>query len=118
MWTKAQIDEHNRRVAAAEATARSLLPHAKPQPYQAPALEPPTQGAAPGLGKVVVRFVGRRTHLLDPDNYAASVKDLLDGLSHAQLIPGDSPEQIVLITEQEKVRHLKDEMTIIEVEYP
>ena len=118
MWTKQQVDDHNRRVLEAENQARGLLPHAKPEPDQAPALERATPRAAPGLGKVTVRFTGYRVRLLDPDNFAASVKDLLDGCVAAGLFDDDSPDHIVLITEQEKVKSFKDEVTIIEIEWP
>ena len=117
-WTREQVEDHNKRVAAAEAAARGLLPHAKPEPNQAKALERAAPRAAPRLGKVTVRFTGYRCRLLDPDNFAGSVKDLLDGCVAAGLFDDDSPDHIILITEQEKVPHLQDEMTIIEIKYP
>ena len=118
MWTEAQIREHNRRVAAAEAAARGYLSDAKLEPDKAPTLERPAPRAASSLGKVAVSFTGRRCRLLDPDNFAASCKDLLDGLKHAGLIPDDTPDHIRLTTQQEKVSGEGQEMTIIEVEYP
>ena len=70
------------------------------------------------MGRIRVRFVGRRVRPLDPDNFAGSVKDALDGLRHVGLIDGDEPWRIVLETEQEKVRHREEEETVIIITYP
>ena len=118
MWTRQQVDEHNRRIAAAEAAARGYLSDAQPEPDKAPALERPAPRTTSSLGKVTVSFTGRRCRLLDPDNFAASCKDLLDGLVHAGLIPDDAPDHIRLTTQQEKVSGEGQEMTIIEIEWP
>jgi hypothetical protein len=67
------------------------------------------------LGRVSVRFVGFRVRPLDPDNFAASIKDLLDGLRHAGIIAGDEPWKIILETEQVRVAHFEDERTEIEI---
>lgn len=85
---------------------------------QAPALGSPVPGEAHRLPKTTVRFIGYRVTLLDPDNFAGSVKDLLDGLRHAGLVPGDRADQIVLITEQEKVDVFSEEKTVIEIDQP
>jgi hypothetical protein len=63
-----------------------------------------------------VRFTGFRVKPLDPDNFAASCKDLLDGLRHARLLPSDDPWTITFETIQEKVSHYKQECTIIELD--
>lgn len=94
------------------------LPHPEPQRHQAPALGGAGEGEAPGDGRAVVRFVGYRVRPLDPDNFAGSVKDLLDGLRHAGLIPGDEPWRIRLETEQVRVRTKAEEKTVIAVTYP
>ena len=117
-WTLAQIKEHNERIARAEAEARRALSHAVPEHKPAPALVPEEKRSAPRPWKITVRFVGRRTRLLDPDNFAGSCKSLLDGLQRAGLIPDDSPGCIILQTEQEKVAHVRHEETIITIEYP
>ena len=70
------------------------------------------------MARVVVRFTGYRVKPLDPDNFAGSVKDLLDGLRHASLIKGDEWWRIKLETDQVKVAHFTDECTHIEIEYP
>ena len=89
------------------------LSHPQPQRDQAPALGGPAQGKAVGLRRITVRFVGHRVRPLDPDNFAGSVKDLLDGLRHAGLLHGDEPWRIILETEQVKVSSFKQEKTEI-----
>lgn len=94
------------------------ISHAEPEPEQGGTLVQAPQGKAAGIPRIVVRFTGHRVRPLDPDNFAGSVKDLLDGLRHARLLPGDEAWRIKLETEQEKVAHFKDEKTVIEIEYP
>lgn len=91
------------------------LQSAKPQCDQAPALGATVQGKAQGDNRVVVRFIGYRVRLLDPDNFAGGCKDILDGLRHAGLIPGDEPDKIIFVTEQCKVAHRNEERTEIEL---
>lgn len=92
------------------------LPNSKPQRDKAPALERANAGKTPGLRRIRVRFTGYRTRCLDPDNFAGSCKDLLDGLRHAGLIPSDSYWSIVFETAQEQVETHKEERTLIEIE--
>lgn len=94
------------------------LPHPEPQCDQAPALGRPDEGEAPGFQRTRVRFIGYRVRPLDPDNFAGSVKDCLDGLRHCALIEGDEPWRIILETEQVKVRSFKEERTVIEIYQP
>lgn len=94
------------------------LPNPQPERHQAPALGGAIQGEKRGVAKTVVRFIGYRVHLLDPDNFAGSCKDLIDGLRHAGLLHDDTPETIKLETEQERVGHFCEERTVIEIEYP
>lgn len=70
------------------------------------------------MEKITLRFTGYRKRLLDPDNYAAGTKDLIDGLRHAGLIPDDNPEIIKLETSQEKIKNKDQERTEIEIHYP
>jgi hypothetical protein len=93
------------------------VPHPKPECDAPPALDKVAARKAKGTERIVVRFVGHRNRLLDPDNFAGSIKDLLDGLRHAGLIPDDSPECIVLETSQTKCPR-KDECTVIEILKP
>lgn len=91
------------------------IPNTEPQREQGPTLVKADEGEAKSLRRTLVRFVGYRVKPLDPDNFAGSVKDLLDGLRHAGLIPGDEPWRIILETEQVKVKHYRDEMTTVEI---
>jgi hypothetical protein len=85
----------------------------KSKPDKAPALGKAIQGKAESVRRVTVRFVGYRVRPLDPDNFAGSVKDLLDGLRHAALIDGDEPWRLKLETEQVKVSSYAQEKTEI-----
>lgn len=95
-----------------------VLQDSKSERDQKTALVGSDEGKAQSVGRAVVRFIGYRTRPLDPDNFAGSVKDLLDGLCRAGLLDGDAPWQIRLQTEQVKVAHRADEYTEIEIEYP
>jgi len=90
----------------------------KPKRNKASALGGSVQGKAESLQRVVVRFTGYRVAPLDPDNFAGSIKDLLDGLRHASLLHGDEPWRIKLETEQVKVSKRIHERTEIELFYP
>lgn len=90
--------------------------HPKSKHLKAPALGATAPRTAPSVQRAVVRFVGFRVRPLDPDNFAGSVKDLLDGLRHAALISGDEPWRIRLETEQVKVPSFKNERTEIVIE--
>ena len=83
-----------------------------------PALGSVAEGKAKSAARIAVSFVGYRVHLLDPDNFAGSCKDLLDGLRHAGLIPDDTAGAITFQTEQERVRKYKEEKTGIKIVYP
>ena len=102
--------------AFAEANAGISDPESEPD--QAPALERADAGKEASLGRTVVRFTGFRVRPLDPDNFAGSVKDLLDGLRHAHLIRGDEPWRIKLEVEQEKVGAFREERTEVEIIWP
>jgi len=69
-------------------------------------------------GRIEVRFTLFRVRCLDPDNAAASTKNLLDGLRHAKLLTEDNPWTIKLQVEQEKVKGFDNEKTEIEINYP
>ena len=91
------------------------LPHAESQRLARPTLERHPPGEKESVPRPLVRFTGYRVRPLDPDNFAGSVKDLLDGLRYAGLIPGDEPWRIRLETLQERVRHFSQEKTVIEI---
>ena len=87
----------------------------KPERDKTPALVRTVKRETSGVPGITVRFTGYRVRPLDPDNFAGGCKDLLDGLRHAQLIPGDDPFQIALETRQIKVTHYRDEFTLVEI---
>ena len=116
-WTSKDVLEHNLRVAKNETRPHTQIPHTKPERHQTPALVSAVQGETKSLQRTRVRFTGHRVRPLDPDNFAGSVKDLLDGLKHAGLIPGDEPWRIILETEQVRVRTFAEEKTVIELEF-
>ena len=70
------------------------------------------------MGRVVVRFTCFRTRLLDWDNNAASLKDIIDGLRHAHAFVDDSERYIKIEAEQIKVRTRAEQKTVIEIVYP
>lgn len=65
-----------------------------------------------------VSFTLFRVSLLDIDAQWGSVKDLLDGLQIAGIIPGDRVGQITLHVEQEKVKRRSEERTEIQITIP
>lgn len=95
---------------------RSPLPNPEPQHHQTPALGATAQGKTESLPSTVVSFTGYRVRPLDPDNFAGSVKDLLDGLRHAGIISGDEPWRITLKTNQVAVKHFAEEKNVIEID--
>lgn len=112
-WTEQQYQDYLQRTH--DSQHHSKLPNPKPEPHKKNALDSAVSGKEESMVRVGVRFVGFRVRPLDPDNFAASCKDLLDGLRHAQLIPGDEPWRIKLETEQVKVSSYKQEKTVIEI---
>ncbi len=99
-----------------EARDISQIPNTLAQRDEAPALDGADAREAPGIRRTRIRFTGYRVRPLDPDNFAGSVKDLLDGCRHAGLLLGDEPWRIVLETTQKKVRSFAEEKTLIEIE--
>ena len=93
-----------------------------PKQDHAPTLGSPVQRKKAGLGlaigRIEVRFTLFRVRCLDPDNAAASTKNLLDGLRHSGILPEDNPWTIRLQVEQEKVKSFDQEKTEIEINYP
>lgn len=133
-FTREAVEAHNAKVKADaeraayfrafgyyppdETSNRPEIPHAKPQRDNAPALDRAAKGEAEGMARTIVRITGYRLKPLDPDNFAAGCKGILDGLRHAHIIIGDEPWRIKLETDQEKVASLAEEETVIEIEYP
>ncbi len=96
----------------------SLPSRPKPERNQAPALGQAKKREVCGMVRPVVQFIGYRVRPLDPDNFAGGCKDLLDGLRHSGLIPGDENWRIQFATDQEKVSSRKEEKTVIRITYP
>lgn len=71
------------------------------------------QGQASAAGRLHIRFVSARKHLLDPDNL--SVKWMLDCLRYCRIINGDEPEKISLEVTQRKCAKGESEHTVIEI---
>ena len=65
------------------------------------------------LCEYLVSIRSARVNLLDPDNLY--VKDIIDQLRYAELIPEDTPDILEIEITQAKVKHYKEEETIIEV---
>lgn len=87
------------------------------KPPKRPALEPVLPAKEGHDARPVVRIKGYRVRLLDVDAFPGSCKALIDGLRAASLIPGDSPKDIRLETDQEKVSSFKEERTEVEIRY-
>lgn len=98
--------------------ANGALPNPKPEHHEETALGATVCREEESAARITVRFTGYRVRPLDPDNFAGSVKDLLDGLRHAHLIPGDEPWKIKLETEQRRVASFDEERTDIEIAWP
>jgi hypothetical protein len=93
------------------------LPDAKPQRIVSPSL-PPANEVEGGSGpRISVVIIGRRVRLLDPDNFAGSVKYLVDQMRGLDLIPDDDPETIILATQQVKVCTFAEEGTEVLVKH-
>ena len=120
--TQEQVDAHQRkhgfltRTTRNETNNRSSISNAELECNQEATLGSAIQGEASGVQRAIVSFTGYRVKPLDPDNFAGSVKDILDGLRHAGLISGDEPWRIILRTDQVKVSTYKEEKTVISIE--
>ncbi len=101
-----------------EANHQRKIQDSEPEHHQTPALDSANEGKTKRMGRTIVSFTGFRVRPLDPDNFAASCKDLLDGIVHAGLVFDDTPWLIILRTEQEKVKSYAQEKTVIEIEFP
>ena len=98
-------------------TNRSI-PNPVPEPDEKAALGGSIKDKEGSVERSTVRFVGYRVRPLDPDNFAGSTKDLLDGLRHSGIIPDDRWQDIRLETEQKKVSTYKEERTEVYVKIP
>lgn len=86
--------------------------------HEAPALVGAGEGEAQSLPRIIVRVTGCRVKTLDPDNFAGSCKDIIDGLRHAGLLFGDGWKEIKFEPDQREVAHYSEETTEVEIIYP
>lgn len=91
------------------------LPNAEPQRIVSPSLPPADKAQGASGARISVCITGRRVRLLDPDNFAGSVKYLVDQMRALDLIPNDDPETIILETRQIKVVSFSEEGTEVQV---
>ena len=111
-WTQQEYDAY---LARCSQVGVKLCPGWSEQ-TQTDALDGPVSGEAKSVQRIGVRVVFYRFRLWhDRDNYSSAAKDLLDGLRHAALIPGDSEKEIDLEVEQHKVANRLDQKTVIEI---
>lgn len=113
-WTPEMVRVWNLRN---DHTTRRKLPDPKPQHHPKAALAWVAAGEEKSVPCTHVRFTGYRVRPLDPDSFAGSVKDLLDGIRRAGLIHDDSFWDIKLFTEQVKVKSRNQERTVVEIIY-
>jgi hypothetical protein len=93
---------------------RSVSP-AEPQPDKAKPLGKTIQRKEKSLGRTTLSYTGFFVRPQDPDNFAASTKDLTDGLRRCGLLHGDEPWNLKLICEQEKVNTFAEERISIKI---
>lgn len=94
------------------------LPDTKPKRDKKAAFPSTSEGEAPSVRRIVIRITGYRVNPLDPDNFAGSCKDIIDGLKHAGLIYGDEWDKIKFEPDQRRVPHFRQEKTVVEIIYP
>lgn len=117
--TKQQYDDlirsHPKLAPKPENKVNSTLSDPKPKRNKKATLGTAVQGEAKSLPRSKVVFTLFRVRSLDPDNAAGSCKDLLDGIRHAGLLPGDEAWRIEFSVIQEKVNHFDEERTMIDI---
>ena len=69
-------------------------------------------------GRIILSYHFYRVRPQDPDNAAASTKNITDGLRRCGLIHGDEPWKICLEVEQTKVGSFQEERTELQIIYP
>ncbi len=99
-----------------ETNHQRKIQDSEPQHHPPEALDGLATREKKGIRATVVRFIGYRVRPLDPDNFAGSTKDLLDGCVKAGLLAGDEWWRIELTTAQVKVKSYTEERTVIEIE--
>jgi hypothetical protein len=91
---------------------------AVPKPATSDALGSAVQGKKESMGRVTLSFRGFFVRLKDPDNFAGSLKNCIDGIRRCGLVDDDSPDKIKLICEQTQVAHFAQERIELTIKYP
>jgi hypothetical protein len=68
---------------------------------------------AASVAKRFVRITSLRARAVDPDNLCC--KYLIDALRHTGILEDDTPDHIELTVAQKKVKHRREEKTLIEI---
>lgn len=86
-----------------------------PKPKRSVRVKPMDKGKAEeGMrAEYSISITSSRVNLLDPDNYY--VKDVIDQLRYARIIPEDDPQTVEIEITPQKVTGYKKEETIIEI---
>jgi len=72
----------------------------------------------PPLRSYRVKVTGLRVRPIDPDNFCAGCKGLVDGIVESRIIPRDDWETTTIECAQLRVKTWDDECTLIEIELP
>ncbi len=105
-WTEAELRAYETRRLSSGAKPEQTVRH---DPLGQ------TQGEEKNPSRIAVCITSFRQRLLDPDNLIGGTKSFVDGLRYSGVLPGDSPDKIVLEVSQVKVKNKSDERTEIEV---
>lgn len=109
-----QIDAQQRHQAKIT-NLDTKLSATKPQPKPIPTLVKSESNETNLLAKTRVLITRFSTRKLDRDNLYSSFKSLLDGLQKAELISGDSEDEIELEVKQELVKMRSEHGVLIEI---
>lgn len=97
----------------------STMPERLPIPEPEPALSTPLgsgdAGKPRGRSRPLVRITRRSVRLLDREHLWGSITPELNSLRYSKLIADDDEASIRLEVTQEKVAHIKDQETIVEL---
>lgn len=101
-----------------ETISKTEVPYTKPKRHKKAALDEAGEGETRSLSRIIIRITGFRVNPLDPDNFAGSCKDIIDGLKHAGLLHDDSWDKVKFEPDQRKVSNYSKERTEVEIIYP
>lgn len=116
MWTREQILERiqtNKSLRQANPHLASAVSHSWLEPVVCHEPLAETEGEEKGPNRVQIRITAYRARLLDADG--PCVKAVVDCLRYAGAIRDDTVEDVEILTIQRKVKHRKEEMTLVEL---